>query len=78
MRGIWYDYGDFKYPNDRHEAYRAYTTAAKLGYARAEYRLGKMYEDVGDVKRAIHHYERGVAEQDSASLYVHSLPPYLY
>ena len=43
MRGIWFDYGDFKYPNDRHEAYRAYTLAAKQGYTRADYRLGKMY-----------------------------------
>jgi TPR repeat protein len=43
MRGIWFEYGDFKYPNDRHESYRAYTSAAKQGFARAEYRLGKMF-----------------------------------
>jgi hypothetical protein len=28
------------------------------------------YEDVGDMKRAIHHYEKGVSQADSASLYV--------
>jgi len=43
MRGIWYEYGDFNYALDRHEAYKAYEMAAKLGYARAEYRIGKMY-----------------------------------
>jgi TPR repeat protein len=81
MRGIWFDYGDFKYPNDRHEAYHSYKVAAKQGYSRAEYRLGKMclpssicsyirYEDGSDMKRAVYHYERGVAQGDSASLYV--------
>jgi hypothetical protein len=33
MRGIWFEYGDFKYPNDRSEAYHAYQAAAKQGYA---------------------------------------------
>jgi hypothetical protein len=42
IRGIWFEYGDFNYPVDRHEAYKAYETAAKMGYARAEYRIGKM------------------------------------
>ena len=82
MRGIWFDYGDFGYPNDRHEAYHAYTVSGKLGYFRAEYRLGKMYdplecgssneryEDVSDMKRAMYHYERGVQQGDSACLYV--------
>jgi len=70
MRGIWFEYGDFKYPNDRTEAYRAYQAALKQGFARAEYRLGKMYEDVGDIKRGIHHYDRGVSQGDSAALYV--------
>jgi len=28
------------------------------------------YEDVGDMKRAMYHYERGVSQGDSASLYV--------
>ena len=81
MRGIWFDYGDFKYPKDKHESYRAYTSAAKQGYARADYRLGKMYvipvyrsncryEDVGDMKRALHHYEKSAAQGDSAALYV--------
>ena len=82
MRGIWFDYGDFNYPNDRQEAYRAYLSAVKLGYARADYRLGKMYiisvyrsnyryEDVGDMKRALYHYEKGVSQSDSAALYVY-------
>ena len=42
MRGMWFEYGDFKYPVDRHEAYKSYEAAAKMGYARAEYRIGKM------------------------------------
>ena len=70
MRGIWFEYGDFKYPNDRTEAYHAYQAAVKQGFARGEYRLGKMYEDVGDIKRGIYHYERGVSQGDSAALYV--------
>lgn len=28
------------------------------------------YEDSGDMNRALYHYERGVAQGDSASLYV--------
>lgn len=70
MFGIWFEYGDFNHPNDRTEAYHAYQAAAEQGFARAEYRLGKMYEDVGDINRGIYHYERGVAQGDSASLYV--------
>jgi hypothetical protein len=75
MRGIWFEYGDFKFPNDRTEAYHAYQAAVKQGFSRAEYRLGKMYEDVGDIKRGIYHYERGVSQGDSAALYVLTLLP---
>jgi TPR repeat protein len=43
MRGIWFDYGDFEYPIDKHEAFHAYTVSAKQGYIRADFRLGKLY-----------------------------------
>jgi hypothetical protein len=33
-------------------------------------RSNNRYEDVGDIKRGIHNYERGVALGDSAALYV--------
>lgn len=69
IRGIWLEYGDFKYPCDRHEAYHSYVAAAKKGYSRAEYRLGKMYEDTGDMKRGLYHYNRGVTQGDAACLY---------
>jgi hypothetical protein len=35
------------------------------------YPSDKRYEDVGDMKRGIYYYEKGVSQGDSASLYVY-------
>lgn len=69
MRGTWNEFGRFGCPHDKREAFRCYARAADRGYARACYRLGMLYENANDEERALDNYRRGVAAQDSASLY---------
>ncbi|KAI4726041.1 HCP-like protein [Aureobasidium sp. EXF-10728] len=69
MRGMWNEFGRFGCPHDKREAFRCYARAADRGYARACYRLGMLYENANDEERALDNYRRGVAAQDSASLY---------
>ncbi|KAJ6086951.1 hypothetical protein N7467_005865 [Penicillium canescens] len=69
IKGMWLEFAKFGYPQDRKEAFRCYSRAAEKGYARAEYRIGMQFESSGEPEKAIRHYQRGVAQADSASYY---------
>jgi len=69
MQGMWLEFGKFGYRVDKKEAFMAYRRAAERGYARAEYRIGMQYESSNNPTKAIEHYQKGVAANDSASDY---------
>ncbi|KAL1303204.1 hypothetical protein AAFC00_006624 [Neodothiora populina] len=69
MKGMWFEFGRFNIAQDKKEAFRCYARAADKGYARAEYRLGMLYEASNDAVKALRHYHKGVEQADSASLY---------
>ncbi|KAF2751633.1 chitin synthase regulator 3 [Sporormia fimetaria CBS 119925] len=69
MRGMWLEFGKFGLRADKKEAFRCYDRAAKKGYARAEYRMGMLYEQANDPIKALQHYTRGSEAGDSASNY---------
>jgi len=69
MKGMWLEFGKFKYRLDKKEAFLCYKRAAEKGYARAEYRIGMQYENSQEAAKAIPHYQKGVALGDSASNY---------
>ncbi|KAI4213431.1 MAG: hypothetical protein LQ351_003931 [Letrouitia transgressa] len=69
MKGMWLEFGKFKFRMDKKEAFRCYSRAAQNGYARAEYRLGMQFESSNDLSRAIVHYNIGIRAGDSASHY---------
>jgi hypothetical protein len=70
IKGTWLEWGKFDFREDRKEAFRCYQRAADGGYARAEYRIGMQFESSNEIHKAIPHYQRGVAANDSASNYV--------
>ena len=51
-------------PKDRRRAFKDFELAARKGYHRAWYRLGKDYESVGEYKRAKECYDRGSLKGD--------------
>lgn len=69
LRGIWLEWGRFGQREDKKEAFRCYSRAADRGYARAEYRIGMLYESYNDPIKALRHYHRGVEAGDAASCY---------
>ena len=69
LRGMWLEWGRFGQREDKKEAFRCYSRAADRGYARAEYRIGMLYESYNDPAKALRHYNRGVDAGDSASCY---------
>lgn len=69
MRGMWLEFGRFGMRQDKKEAFRCYSRSADRGYARAEYRIGMLYEASNDPIKALKHYHQGVDMGDSASLY---------
>lgn len=69
MKGMWFEFGKFGVAADKKEAFRCYSRAADRLYARAEYRLGMLYEAANDPAKALRHYHKGVEQGDSASLY---------
>ncbi|KAF5966271.1 SKT5-like protein [Fusarium bulbicola] len=69
MRTKWVEFGIFGYRLDKREAYVGYSRAAALGHRRSEYRCGVIYEQAKDFLNAKRHYYRGLALNDSASLY---------
>lgn len=70
MKGMWLEFGKFKFRVDKKEAFRSYQRAAQKGYARAEYRIGMQFESYNDPEKAIKHYNLGLQAGDSASHYV--------
>ncbi|KAH8887030.1 HCP-like protein [Thozetella sp. PMI_491] len=69
MRAKWQEFGKFGHRENKREAYFGYKKAADLGFGRAEYRMGMLYENSNDSDKAIKHYQQGVQMQDSASYY---------
>ena len=69
LRGMWLEWGRFGQREDKREAFRCYSRAADRGYARAEYRIGMLYESYNDPIKALRHYHRGVDAGDAASCY---------
>lgn len=69
LRGMWLEWGRFGQREDKKEAFRCYSRAADRGYARAEYRIGMLYESYNDPVKALKHYHTGVATGDAASCY---------
>ena len=69
LKGMWLEWGRFGQREDKKEAFRCYSRAADRGYARAEYRIGMLYESYNDPIKALRHYHRGVDAGDAASCY---------
>ncbi|SMR60332.1 unnamed protein product [Zymoseptoria tritici ST99CH_1E4] len=69
LRGMWLEWGRYGQREDKKEAFRCYSRAADRGFARAEYRIGMLYESYNDPAKALRHYHRGVEAGDAASCY---------
>ncbi|KAH6677821.1 hypothetical protein F5X68DRAFT_213269 [Plectosphaerella plurivora] len=69
MRSKWLEFGKFELRQDRKEAFSGYKRAAALGYPRAEYRMGMLFEASNDYGAAIEHYYSGLRQKDSAASY---------
>ncbi|KAK1825021.1 hypothetical protein LTR12_000562 [Friedmanniomyces endolithicus] len=69
LRGMWLEWGRFGQREDKKEAFRCYSRAADREYARAEYRIGMLYESYNDPIKALRHYHRGIDAGDAASYY---------
>ncbi|KAL6852869.1 hypothetical protein ACO1O0_007417 [Amphichorda felina] len=69
IKSKWLEFGKFGNRVDKREAYTGYKRAAELGHARAEYRMGMLFEQSNDISKAKEHYYRGMGLKDSASLY---------
>lgn len=69
MKGKWLEFGKFGFRENKREAYSLYKKAAEIGYGRAEYRMGMLYENSNDIPNALKHYSLGVQLGDSASNY---------
>ena len=69
LRGISLEFGKFGERMDKKEAFYAYKRAVDRGYARAQYRIGMLFESANEAQKAIKYYERGADAGDSASQY---------
>jgi TPR repeat protein len=69
IQSKWLEFGKFGHRVDKREAFAGYRRAAELGNARSEYRLGMLFEQSNDMIKAKEHYSRGLALNDTASLY---------
>jgi TPR repeat protein len=69
IRSKWLEFGKFGYRVDKREAYTGYQRAAALGWGRAEYRMGMLYESSNDFIKAVEHYNKGLKLKDSAASY---------
>ncbi|SCZ99577.1 BZ3500_MvSof-1268-A1-R1_Chr3-1g06116 [Microbotryum saponariae] len=54
---------------DSSAAFRDFEAASNGGLVKAWFRIGRAYEDFGDVRRAVNAYERGVEKGDCGSTY---------
>lgn len=69
MKAKWDEFGKFGERQDKKAAFMGYRQAAEQGWARAEYRMGMLYEHSNDVDKAIQHYYNGEQLGDSAAMY---------
>ncbi|KAH8903869.1 hypothetical protein BR93DRAFT_182241 [Coniochaeta sp. PMI_546] len=69
MKAKWQEFGKFGQRENKRDAYLGYKEAAKMGWGRAEYRIGMLYENSNDIDKAIKHYNQGAALKDSAANY---------
>ncbi|WYZ43070.1 hypothetical protein EsH8_VI_000769 [Colletotrichum jinshuiense] len=69
IKAKWLEFGKFGCRPDKRDAYTKYQRAAELGYARAEYRLGMLFENSNDYSKAVEHYYLGLRLKDSAAMY---------
>ncbi|TIA90608.1 hypothetical protein E3P96_00012 [Wallemia ichthyophaga] len=61
-------YSDHR-PRDPRAAFRDFESSAKGGFAAAWFKIGREYEQVPDIGRAVDAYQRGVKASDCSSLY---------
>ncbi|BGP39864.1 hypothetical protein JCM10450v2_003837 [Rhodotorula kratochvilovae] len=54
---------------DLKSSFRDFEAAANAGYVKAWFRIGRAYEDFGDIRRAVGAYEKGVEKGDCGSTY---------
>ncbi|KAM0752294.1 HCP-like protein [Meredithblackwellia eburnea MCA 4105] len=54
---------------DSKAAFRDFEAAANLSYEKAWFKIGRAYEDFGDVRRAVGAYEKGIEKGDCGSTY---------
>ncbi|GAA5981797.1 hypothetical protein JCM5350_005731 [Sporobolomyces pararoseus] len=54
---------------DAKSSFRDFEAAANLGYVKSWFRIGRAYEDFGDIRRAVGAYEKGVEKGDCGSTY---------
>lgn len=69
MKSKWLEFGKFGVRQDKKEAFSGYKRAAALGFPRAEYRMGMLFESSNDYNAAIEHYYSGLRQNDSAASY---------
>ncbi|KAF3352437.1 hypothetical protein VdG1_09124 [Verticillium dahliae VDG1] len=69
IKAKWHEFGKFGVRQDKKEAYNGYKRAAALGYGRAEYRMGMLFESSNDFVQAVEHYYVGLRHKDSAASY---------
>jgi hypothetical protein len=70
LEGLLFESGLPGQITDKISAYVCYQSAAKGGFARAEYRMGMRHENSHNIEKAIAHYQQGASLEDSASKYV--------
>lgn len=69
MKAKWQEFGKFGQRENKREAYLGYKEAARMGWGRAEYRIGMLYENSNDMDKAMRHYNQGAVLKDSAANY---------
>lgn len=69
IRGTWFEYGKFGRPVNKRDAFRAYEQAARADFAKGNFKVGKEFERMGDLKNAMQCFQRGVLLNDVASNY---------
>jgi TPR repeat protein len=69
LKGMWLEFGNFGYRQDKKESFRCYLRAANAEDHRAQYRMGMFFEQTQDPVKALIHYQRGAESGDSASNY---------
>ncbi|KAI0394458.1 hypothetical protein F5Y17DRAFT_253125 [Xylariaceae sp. FL0594] len=69
IRSKWLEFGKFGRRQDKKEAFTGYVRSAQQGWARANYRIGMLYEASNDMEKALQYYRAGLAAKDSAAAY---------